>query len=257
MQYNLSDILIDTDIHKIRKAGADIKLTQLEWSLFLFLIENKGRVCTRDEIIEHVWGTRFQYDTGTIDVHLNAIRRKLGFKRDYPIEVVRGVGMIFHSDALSDSSEHQIQMRQNLEWAKLFTSLLPNNLKTCNLRDLIIDVAALHSEEMECLELRSGMKLDPYVSEIITDEDTMRAILNSILSVLLRHASHGGYLLFSSKLNITDFIIKVQVDGDCPDFNVPEMLAAQRFAALLWMPMQMTNASGKMNVEMRIPLKRS
>lgn len=256
MQYNLSDILIDTDIHKIRKAGADIKLTQLEWSLFLFLIENKGRVCTRDEIIEHVWGTRFQYDTGTIDVHLNAIRRKLGFKRDYPIEVVRGVGMIFHSDALSDSSEHQIQMRQNLEWAKLFTSLLPNNLKTCNLRDMIVDVASGFTDEIEKRSLKCGMKLDPYVNEIITDEDTLKAIFSSVLTLLMRHIKEGGSLLISSKLNLTDFLISVQADGFCPDFNVPEIIAAQRFAALLWMPMQMTNSSGKMKVEFRVPLKR-
>lgn len=256
MQYNLSDILIDTDIHKIRKTGADIKLTQLEWSLFLFLIENKGRVCTRDEIIEHVWGTRFQYDTGTIDVHLNAIRRKLGFKRDYPIEVVRGVGMIFHSDALSDSSEHQIQMRQNLEWAKLFTSLLPNNLKTCNLRDIIVDVAGGFTDEIERRSLKCGMKLDPYVNEIITDEDTLKAIFSSVLTLLMRHIKEGGSLLISSKLNLTDFLISVQADGFCPDFNVPEIIAAQRFAALLWMPMQMTNSSGKMKVEFRVPLKR-
>lgn len=74
--------------------------------------------------------------------------------------------------------------------------------------------------------------------------------------LLLCHATNGGSLLISSRLNITDFLITLQADGFCPDFNVPEIIAAQRFAALLWMPMQMTNSSGKMKVEFRVPLKR-
>lgn len=59
------------------------KLTRLEFALLQYLIRNADRICTRDEIVDAVWGVRFQYDTGTIDVHLNAIRRKLGLQTNY------------------------------------------------------------------------------------------------------------------------------------------------------------------------------
>ncbi|MBO7368094.1 MAG: winged helix-turn-helix transcriptional regulator [Paludibacteraceae bacterium] len=256
MEHYIQHILVDTDSHLVSRYGEDIKLTRTEWLLLCYLIDNKGKVCTRSEILDAVWGQRFQYDTGTIDVHLNALRRKLGFSKNYPIEAIRGVGLILHADADSGSEAEPVQMRQNLEWAKLFTSLLPNNLKTCNLRDIIVDVAGGFTDEIEKRSLKCGMKLDPYVNEIITDEDTLKAILSSVLTLLIRHATNGGSLLVSSKLNLTDFLITLQADGFCPDFNVPEIIAAQRFAALLWMPMQMTNSSGKMEVELRVPLKR-
>lgn len=256
MVFQIQRIFIDTDSHLVSRCGEDIKLTRTEWLLLCYLIDNKGKVCTRSEVLDAVWGQRFQYDTGTIDVHLNALRRKLGFSKNYPIEAIRGVGLILHADADSGSAAEPVQMRQNLEWAKLFTSLLPNNLKTCNLRDMIVDVASGFTDEIEKRSLKCGMKLDPYVNEIITDEDTLKAIFSSVLTLLMRHIKEGGSLLISSKLNLTDFLISVQADGFCPDFNVPEIIAAQRFAALLWMPMQMTNSSGQMKVELRIPLKR-
>ncbi len=256
MKHQIQHILIDTDSHFVSSNGNEVKLTRTEWLLLCHLIENEGKVCTRTEILDAVWGQRFQYDTGTLDVHLNALRRKLGFSKNYPIEVIRGVGLILHTDAATSGTSESVQMRQNLEWAKLFTSLLPNNLKTCNLRDMIVDVAGGFTDEIERRSLNCGMKLDPYVNEIITDEDTLKAIFSSVLTLLMRHIKEGGSLLISSKLNLTDFLISVQADGFCPDFNVPEIIAAQRFAALLWMPMQMTNSSGKMKVEFRVPLKR-
>ena len=52
-------------------------------------------VCTRDDIINHVWGIKFQYDTGVIDVFMNSLRRKLMTDRDKGIiRTVRGVGFI-------------------------------------------------------------------------------------------------------------------------------------------------------------------
>ena len=59
------------------------------------LIGHKGNVCTRNQIIEDVWDIHFEYDTGVIDVFINAIRKKLNLKieQDY-IKTVRGVGYI-------------------------------------------------------------------------------------------------------------------------------------------------------------------
>jgi DNA-binding response OmpR family regulator len=72
-----------------------ITLTQREFELLHYLVKNKGKVCTRTQIIEDVWDIHFDYDTGVIDVFMNAIRKKLNLKKeeDY-IKTIRGVGYI-------------------------------------------------------------------------------------------------------------------------------------------------------------------
>ena len=60
-----------------------------------YLIRNKERVCTRTKIIEKVWDINFSYNTGVIDVYINALRRKLDLDQDENyIQTVRGVGYI-------------------------------------------------------------------------------------------------------------------------------------------------------------------
>ena len=73
----------------------EVSLTQREFELLTYLVKNKGKVCTRTQIIEDVWDIHFEYDTGVIDVFINAIRKKLNLKieEDY-IKTVRGVGYI-------------------------------------------------------------------------------------------------------------------------------------------------------------------
>ena len=74
---------------------SEVSLTQREFELLTYLVKNKGKVCTRTQIIEDVWDIHFEYDTGVIDVFMNAIRKKLNLKieEDY-IKTVRGVGYI-------------------------------------------------------------------------------------------------------------------------------------------------------------------
>ncbi len=75
--------------------GVEVPMTQREFELFYYLVKNKGKVCTRTQIIEDVWDIHFDYDTGVIDVFINAIRKKLNLKieQDY-IKTIRGVGYI-------------------------------------------------------------------------------------------------------------------------------------------------------------------
>ena len=70
-------------------------LTQREFELLSYLVQNKGKVCARNQIIEDVWDIHFEYDTGVIDVFMNAIRKKLNLKveEDY-IKTIRGIGYI-------------------------------------------------------------------------------------------------------------------------------------------------------------------
>ena len=59
------------------------------------MIKNKGKVCTRNAIIEDVWDIHFEYDTCVIDVFMNAIRKKLNLTKDQDlIKTIRGVGYI-------------------------------------------------------------------------------------------------------------------------------------------------------------------
>ncbi len=91
----LGDITLNLQTYETKTGSTDISLTQREFELLEFLIKNKGSVCKRDEIIEKVWGINFEYDTGVIDVFINAIRKKLNLDKDNGyIKTVRGVGYI-------------------------------------------------------------------------------------------------------------------------------------------------------------------
>ena len=81
--------------HRVLSSGLDVTLTQREFELLCYLVRNKGKVCSRTQIIEDVWDIHFDYDTGVIDVFMNAIRKKLNLKieEDY-IKTIRGVGYI-------------------------------------------------------------------------------------------------------------------------------------------------------------------
>ena len=91
----LGSIEIDEVQHRVLVNNVEVNLTQREFQLLSYLVKNKGKVCTRTQIIEDVWDIHFEYDTGVIDVFMNAIRKKLNLKieEDY-IKTIRGVGYI-------------------------------------------------------------------------------------------------------------------------------------------------------------------
>jgi DNA-binding response OmpR family regulator len=91
----LGPIEMDLSKHLVMVGNVVITLTQREFELLHYLVKNKGKVCTRTQIIEDVWDIHFDYDTGVIDVFMNAIRKKLNLNKeeDY-IKTIRGVGYI-------------------------------------------------------------------------------------------------------------------------------------------------------------------
>ena len=91
----LGPIEMDLSKHLVMVNNVAITLTHREFELLHYLVKNKGKVCTRTQIIEDVWDIHFDYDTGVIDVFMNAIRKKLNLKKeeDY-IKTIRGVGYI-------------------------------------------------------------------------------------------------------------------------------------------------------------------
>jgi DNA-binding response OmpR family regulator len=91
----LGTIEIQLTKHLVLVDGNEVSLTQREFELLCYLVRNKGKVCSRTQIIEDVWDIHFEYDTGVIDVFMNAIRKKLNLKveEDY-IKTIRGIGYI-------------------------------------------------------------------------------------------------------------------------------------------------------------------
>lgn len=91
----LGNIKINLAKHEVTSNDIVVSFTQREYELLTYLIKNKGRVCTRTEIIEKVWNIHFEYDTGVIDVFMNSIRKKLNINKDNDcVKTIRGVGYI-------------------------------------------------------------------------------------------------------------------------------------------------------------------
>ncbi|MEZ4854139.1 response regulator transcription factor [Flavobacterium sp.] len=91
----LGKIQLNNDTFQTFVANEEVNLTQREFELLRYLIQNKGKVCSRTSIIEDVWDIHFEYDTGVIDVFMNAIRKKLNLsKNEELIKTIRGVGYI-------------------------------------------------------------------------------------------------------------------------------------------------------------------
>ncbi|KIA99497.1 response regulator transcription factor [Flavobacterium sp. KMS] len=91
----LGAIQINLAQHTVMTNNTAVSLTQREFELLTYLVKNKGKVCTRNQILQDVWQINFEYDTSVIDVFMNAIRKKLNLKieEDY-IKTIRGIGYI-------------------------------------------------------------------------------------------------------------------------------------------------------------------
>lgn len=77
--------------HIVSVNGERISLTLKEYELLRLFMDNQGRVFTRDQLLQSIWGSDYMGETRTVDVHIGTLRSKLGECGDY-IETVRGVG---------------------------------------------------------------------------------------------------------------------------------------------------------------------
>lgn len=95
----LGTIQINVLKHQVLVDNIEISFTQREYELILYLIKNKGKVCTRNQIIEDVWNIHFEYDTSVIDVFMNAIRKKINLNKENDlIKTIRGVGYMANEE---------------------------------------------------------------------------------------------------------------------------------------------------------------
>jgi len=87
----LGGIVIDTERHRVISSGAEVDLTSTEFKLLLYLVERRGRVISRDQLLQDVWSYNEVGDTRTVDTHITRLRSKLGPPGDQ-IKTVRGFG---------------------------------------------------------------------------------------------------------------------------------------------------------------------
>ena len=94
------DIEIDSEKYEVRKNSEKLVLTLKEFELLKMLIENKGKVLTRDFLLDKIWGYDYAGETRTVDVHIRHVRQKINDEEgsNQLIETIRGVGYRFISE---------------------------------------------------------------------------------------------------------------------------------------------------------------
>ncbi len=190
----IDHIEIDREQRRVRKGGQEIHLTGLEYGLLDYLSAHANHICSRTEILDHVWGTRFQYDTGTIDVHLNALRRKLGWSTKEPIEALRGIGFILHTERSSEQ-------------------LSPLSI-------LAYDWLRAHEHELSSHDLTVLLQLTPWVNTLTIHPDSLRNWLDASLETILPTAQPGT-LCLTSRLTMHYFSLSLDINGTVTELRIP------------------------------------
>ena len=84
--------------HEVTLDGAPVALTATEFRLLEVLARRRGRVQTRDRLLQDVWGYDNPIDSRTVDTHMRRLREKIGGAADF-LETIRGVGYRFKAEA--------------------------------------------------------------------------------------------------------------------------------------------------------------
>lgn len=94
-RFELADLVVDADSHAVTRGGEPIALTSREYALIEYLIRNKGRVLSRQQIEEHVWSYDYEGASNMVDVYIRNLRRKLDDGRAVKlIHTVRYAGYV-------------------------------------------------------------------------------------------------------------------------------------------------------------------
>ena len=96
-QLRFGDLEIDAARHEVRMAGERLTLTATEFKLLEILARRRGRVQTRERLLQDVWGYENPIDSRTVDTHMRRLREKIGAAADY-LETIRGVGDRFKAE---------------------------------------------------------------------------------------------------------------------------------------------------------------
>mgnify|MGYP001378176910 FL=1 len=94
VERQFGDLKIDIESHEVYVDEMQIELTALEFKLLNQLVETRGRVQSRDQLLTEVWGYSAEVTTRTVDTHIKRLRNKLGSMGKY-VQTIRGVGYKF------------------------------------------------------------------------------------------------------------------------------------------------------------------
>ena len=94
VERQFGDLKIDIESHEVFVDSVQIDLTALEFKLLNQLVETRGRVQSRDQLLHDVWGYSAEVTTRTVDTHIKRLRNKLGSMGKY-VQTIRGVGYKF------------------------------------------------------------------------------------------------------------------------------------------------------------------
>ena len=94
VERQFGDLKIDVDSHEVHVDSSLIELTALEFRLLRQLVDKRGRVQSRDQLLSEVWGYNSDVTTRTVDTHIKRLREKLGSMGKY-VQTIRGVGYKF------------------------------------------------------------------------------------------------------------------------------------------------------------------
>lgn len=96
--FKFGNVVVDFEKHEVTKEGKKIELTLKEFELLEILIKNKGRVMTRDFLLDKIWGYEYIGETRTVDVHIRHLRQKVEDDDKSPqyVETIRGIGYRFN-----------------------------------------------------------------------------------------------------------------------------------------------------------------
>jgi two-component system phosphate regulon response regulator PhoB len=96
-RFELGKLRVDRAAHRVWVEGKEVALTALELRLLVMLYDRRGRVQSRELLLDEVWGTDTDVTSRNVDTHVKRVREKLGPAGEY-IETVRGVGYRFRAD---------------------------------------------------------------------------------------------------------------------------------------------------------------
>jgi two-component system phosphate regulon response regulator PhoB len=98
-QLRQGDIVLDRVAHRVRRAGRDIHLGPTEYRLLEYLMQHPGRVFSREQLLDAVWGSEVYVEMRTVDVHVGRLRKSLNADAETdPIRTVRSAGYAIEAD---------------------------------------------------------------------------------------------------------------------------------------------------------------
>ncbi len=104
---SVADITLDREAHKVMRNGREVRLGPTEFRLLEYMMQSPGRVFSRAQLLDGVWGHDVYVDERTVDVHIGRLRKAInrGRERD-PIRTVRGAGYSLGERSITAGGEH-------------------------------------------------------------------------------------------------------------------------------------------------------